>query len=341
MKISSFKPKKRLRLLRLFSAEYFFYRFVRTRLKKELRILGYHRVLEPGQAFDENNVSASPSEFEQQVDYLKKNYDPINFSDLEQIANVPSSCPARPVIITFDDGFTDNFINAYPILKSHGVTATFFVTTDYVNKEELYWFDKVALLIFQAEPGSVLELSGVKFEVGKSPRQTLINDVLDRMKKLENAERIKETEKLFRDFEIDLSSPTAQLSLPMKWCQLRQMAGDGMSIQSHSHTHPILSKLEQSQDILYELTKSKETIEREIGTTCSTIAYPVGNASTYDQRVLSSLPQAGYRYACSYIAGINELPRGVEYELKRIHINAGTTLSQFSALLAWPELFSY
>ncbi len=72
-------------------------------------------------------LSVAPSDFDQQMRYLVENgYTPVYF-------NEDTSKIAKPIIITFDDGYLDNYTNAYPILEKYQIKATVFIITKYIN----------------------------------------------------------------------------------------------------------------------------------------------------------------------------------------------------------------
>lgn len=100
-------------------------------------ILMYHYVSVPPEDADiyRIDLSVSPDNFRQQMAFLAENgYTPIDFYDLSLAILNKIELPDKPVIITLDDGYLDNYENAFPILQEFGFTATFFVITDYVDQ---------------------------------------------------------------------------------------------------------------------------------------------------------------------------------------------------------------
>ena len=90
-------------------------------------VLYYHRV-------GERDVLTKPTdEFRRDLEYLKKNYDCISFSELCERLKSGVRATRRSVVITFDDGYRDNFTAAVPALREAGVTATFFVATGFID----------------------------------------------------------------------------------------------------------------------------------------------------------------------------------------------------------------
>lgn len=76
----------------------------------------YHHVVEEGK--EVNKITITTKRFEEDMEYLKtKGYTSISFKELIDYDEGKGNFPDKPVIITFDDGYEDNYINAYPILK--------------------------------------------------------------------------------------------------------------------------------------------------------------------------------------------------------------------------------
>lgn len=97
-------------------------------------VLNYHKI-------DNKNISLSvlPQDFDKQMAYLKNNdYHVITPDDLYENLEHNKELPANPVLITFDDGYKDNYVNAYPILKKYGFSATIFVITGFLDKYPNY-----------------------------------------------------------------------------------------------------------------------------------------------------------------------------------------------------------
>lgn len=98
-------------------------------------ILMYHSIsYEKG-----NNLRIPRDKFYQEMKYLKDNgFNALSFDDLYEIFSGYERAPKKPVVITFDDGYRDNYLNAYPVLKELGLKATIFVITDCIDKNKSY-----------------------------------------------------------------------------------------------------------------------------------------------------------------------------------------------------------
>ncbi|MFC6670338.1 polysaccharide deacetylase family protein [Marinobacterium aestuariivivens] len=99
---------------------------------KRPRILMYHMVSEhrPGAKF--NKLRVRPSRFEQQIRWLQRNG--WHFALMSELAR-PEKLPAKTVVLTFDDGFEDNYRNAHPVLKKYGARATLYLVVDRFDRD--------------------------------------------------------------------------------------------------------------------------------------------------------------------------------------------------------------
>jgi peptidoglycan/xylan/chitin deacetylase (PgdA/CDA1 family) len=97
-------------------------------------VLNYHKI-----ADDNIALAVSPPDFAKQMAYLaEEGYTTISPDDLLENQLNGKPLPEKPVLITFDDGYEDNYVNAYPILKQYGFKATIFVITDYLSQNSAY-----------------------------------------------------------------------------------------------------------------------------------------------------------------------------------------------------------
>ena len=104
-----------------------------------ITVLNYHKI-------DNMNISLSvlPQDFDQQMAYLKQQgYNSIDTDELYDYMANGTPLPANPILITFDDGYEDNYQNAYPILQKYGLKGTIFVITDFVGKPNYLTWDQI------------------------------------------------------------------------------------------------------------------------------------------------------------------------------------------------------
>lgn len=317
-------------------------RGIRTVLLKEVRILAYHRIYNLDECkeykFDADLISANSTEFEWQVKYVLKNYNPITFRELIRALEGKRKLPLRPLLITFDDGFEDNYVNAFPILKKYRVPATIFISTDYIGQEETFWFDKVVYLLNVSKNINLSSIPESGIEIENHSRNMLAQKVLGYLKKVPNAKRLEVLENLIKDNKVDMPKGGFAESRPLNWEQVIEMASEGIEFGSHTCTHPILSRLSQ-QELGKELADSRQKIEAMIGKACEVIAYPVGGKGEYDERTVRAVKDAGYRMGMTYRTGTNILGHINDYEMRRLHVETYVSRARFASMLSLPTMF--
>lgn len=316
--------------------------WARNQVLQDIPILAYHRVCDIDDPtrfpFDIELVSASVDGFRQQMTYLRERYTPITFATLIDALTGKSDLPKHPVIVTFDDGFDDNYYNAFPVLKALEMSATIFLSTGYIGGERTFWFDELAHWTMCSRVESLeIDDAQLRLPLGShASRRSALRVLLRRFKSVPNATRLRWHESLRRQLGAELND--FALSRPLAWGQVREMADAGIEFGSHSVSHPVLSQLEDDE-LKHELEESKRTIEEQVGQPVQTLSYPVGGTAAFNERVQSAVRAAGYALAVSYIHGSNALTRLQRYGLRRLHVERYLDQPYFSSMLAVPELF--
>ncbi len=286
-----------------------------------LLILAYHRILSKPQdfAFDEGVISVSPEVFEEEVKFCKKYFSLIGFEQLKYAIENKAILPPNPLIITFDDGYIDNYRYAFPILKKYGVPATIFLTINHIGTDKIFWWDEVSYYMKNA---------------GYNQRAD-VDQVLRSLKIIPNEERIRRIEELRNRARIDLNIDRQILN----WEEIREMRNNGIEFGSHTMTHLVLSQLEDKNRLMHELEKSKEILENKLNKRVVAFSYPVGGSTAFNENIKENVKKAGYDFAVTYMHGVNYLDNRIDkYALKRLDLDQ-QNLARFKAKLAYPEIF--
>lgn len=107
-------------------------------------VLMYHKIGIPPANSKLKKLWVSPKMFARQVDWLLANgYTPIHFADLDRGMKGQAELPEKPVLITFDDGYKNNYLHAYPILKERNAKGNIFLVYNTIGKSNL-WHDPVS-----------------------------------------------------------------------------------------------------------------------------------------------------------------------------------------------------
>ena len=221
----------------------------------KILVLNYHQVDNKS-----TYLSVLPSDFDLQMKFLVDS-GCVTITPDELYAGLRGELelPQKPVLITFDDGYIDNYVNAFPILKKYGLRATIFIIPAFTG----------------VYPGY------------------------------------------------------------MTWEQLKEMEANGITIESHTLTHPKLEEL-PDDEIRGELLNSKTLLEENLGHPIEFLAYPTG---TYNLHIAGIAQDIGYKGAFTIKYGI--VDRGSNFfALERVPIfHTPTTMKDFYERIAWRQSF--
>lgn len=316
----------------------------RRLFRRDLRAYAWHRVrtLDDGFAFDPSLVSATPDAFRQQVRLLRDRFRPVRCVDLAEALAGGRPLPRDAVLLTFDDGYDDNYHAAFPILREAGVPATFFVATGHIDSGEPFAYDWLVHLLLAEVPTAArlpAPLDDLQVPPGRAARLALAWQVLDRIKALPAAGQ--ETVIAATAALGGAPRPSAHADCrPMDWDMLREMRAQGMEIGSHGISHRMLAKLDDD-GLVDEVRGSRARLDEELRQDTLAISYPVGGDDSFDARVLAAVEAAGYAFAFTYNNGSNRWPPARRYALLRQSVEADMDQDWFAGIAALPELFAH
>jgi peptidoglycan/xylan/chitin deacetylase (PgdA/CDA1 family) len=212
--------------------------------------------------------------------------------------------PRRSLCITFDDGYADNHDLAMPILRRHGLQATFFVTTGVIGGGRM-WNDTVIEAVRAAGVAAIdgrdlgLEQTGRIPLEGSAQRRDAIALLLPAIKHLEPGDRADSVERLRR-----LCAATLPSNLMMSVEQVRGLRDAGMQIGGHTVTHPILARLDDAT-AQREIGEGKRTLEAWLGEEVPLFAYPNGRpGDDFEPKHARMAQAAGFKAAVTTAWGV-------------------------------------
>ena len=317
---------------------------VRNLLRSDFRILAYHRILESGEPrgfrFDPELISATADAFRAQMTLVRRDFRPMRFDELADHLESRRPLPPRTVLVTFDDGYEDNYRIAFPILRELGMSAMFFVSTAHIETGLPYKYDWLVHMVCAARDDRLdLPAFGEAWPLPPDlqGRRAVAARLLDRMKALDAHGQ----DALVAHLERTLRLPRAPHAdcRPMRWDQVREMHRGGMEIGSHGVHHRMLAKLPVAE-MREEVFGSKADIERELQAPCEVISYPVGSRDSFGPEVERAVHEAGYRLGCSYTTGTARLHAAGRYAMPRLPVEVMRD-GWFEAMMAVPEIFTY
>lgn len=290
------------------------------RARPGLLVLTYHRIGDPSaHPYYAPVASASAEGLKAELTALKRTHRVIGQDDLFSPGGFDPKEPTA--LVTFDDGYRDNFDVALPVLKALGVPATFFLPPAFLQAPRLPWWDHIAYVVNRTE-ARVLRLDvprPIEIDLTRTPRPEAIARVVwayfddlgidERRFRAELEDRAGvhvDDERLGRD-------------LFVTWDQARALVAAGMSVGSHSLTHRDLGRLTEDEQRT-ELVESKRVLEAELGREITTLAYPYGWPGTYGATTTRLARESGYRAAFTSSIGINKPGATDPYAISRLGV---------------------
>jgi peptidoglycan/xylan/chitin deacetylase (PgdA/CDA1 family) len=261
-------------------------------------ILEYHDVT----TGPEREGVVSADRFRAHLHYLKRDFQLESLSRGVALLREPGALDSDRVVVTFDDGYAGNFHVAAPILREENVPAAIFVTTGFLDGEDL-WFDlahralSAAHALGSALPGQTRRVLEAAFE--RWPTGDTVPGLVDRLKYAAPELREQVIEALRAEVR-----PEEPPAVPLTWDQVRELKAAGIEIGSHTLSHPILSKLSPAAQEA-EIRRASERIAEETGSPPALFAVPNGSRRDFDEHTVRILRDMGFAASCTTIRGPN------------------------------------
>lgn len=299
-----------------------YYNHKLTRQKEQAIILMYHRIHDR-----RDGTGISRKNLERQMEFIKRKMTPVSLIDIIDWLLKKKTIPQRAVAITFDDGYEDNFINGYPILRKFDIPATIFLTSGHIETTKVFWWDKVNEVIrntkkpfihlnyFQdfitdgymhsAEP---VRLNTTKEKIGamktiqeffKTFEYNRVNEAVALLQKILDVE------------EREIEGPPM-----LNWSRIREMSNNGIDFGAHTVTHVNLAGVSPDQ-AEEEINDSKRIIEERINKPVYGFAYPYGLERHFNEHTKKIVKNSGFQYACTATTGAISIGSDI-YSLKRV-----------------------
>jgi len=270
-------------------------------------ILVGHRV----QDDDEGGLQGlRPDWLAEQLEYLSRNYQFLSLSCLADHFERGQPIPSNSVVITFDDGFRDNFVNAFPLLRKFHVPATVFLVTGCLSSGELPWPQKTGYLFQTTTAGTFCHetTGGRELSLRTSENRDLARGIV--WKHLERLSRI-DRERCLEELG-DILQVEYPLDRMLTWDQVETMRQGGIEFGAHTFSHPLMA-LQSLEEARWEMETSLRDLQNRLGIDRPAFAFPGGS---YSPELVKMAISVGFR--------------SVFQSRRNLRVNTIDTVDQFS-----------
>jgi len=269
------------------------------RAARSLAILAYHDIRDGDR-------------FATQLDHVTRAASPVSLDEVVRAAEGDGGLPRRAVLITFDDGHRDVFDVAMPMLRERGIPAAAFAVAGLIGTDAPHWWTEVKELV---------RAGGTAPAVADLPP----DDGVRALKKVSNDIRLRSIEELRRTASKP-ASPVDQLTGQ----ELARLESEGITIGSHSLTHPCLSTC-GPETIRTEVERSHAILAGALGHEIASFAYPDGDR---DARVSDAVRRAGHRVAFLFDHRLSPVRPLDRFHISRLRVDGDATFDRFRIILS-------
>lgn len=249
--------------------------------------------------FSNENMKVSPEVLQKFINFLKsKNVDFIAFKDLPDY--LAMSRKKNFVVFTLDDGYKDNFTNAYPVFKKSNVPFTIFLASDFPDKKAILWWYVLEDLILTNE--SLTLSNGITyFCKNKEEKEKAFLDIRLEILALDQTNLEFELNKLFCNYSINWYDYSD--SLTMDWSEIEKLNHDSIvTIGAHTQHHYNLKRLPDEKAVENEIYAGLKQMH-EHGVETDVFAYPFGSPNECGEREFDILSKSEFKVSCCATGG--------------------------------------
>jgi peptidoglycan/xylan/chitin deacetylase (PgdA/CDA1 family) len=256
----------------------------KARLRGRVVILTYHRVLtqkELSIQFVQPGMYVLADVFENHMQFVREHFRILSIGELFQLwRNGGLDHRTRYCAVTFDDGWMDNYVHAYPVLRRLGIPATIFLPTGFVGTGNWFWPDRLAYLLRRPRSNGMLP------SIGRAECTDHMEEIIERWKRMRNDE----IETALGEMAGTLGASAPRERAVVDWEEVAEMARNGISFGSHSATHAILTNVTRGE-LKREIDDSLRVLRERSGNCIPVFCYPNG---AYTDEVVDHVRAAGY-----------------------------------------------
>ena len=245
-------------------------------------------------------------------------------------------------MITFDDGYVDNYELAHPVLRTNDATDVFFVATGFIDEPRLAWWDEIARMIRSSKRDTLrLPENGLDepLKLDRSDRRQVINQLLRACYRLDGCRTKQFLDGIAEETGSGRAPKEAANEQWMTWDMIREMSAGGMDFGAHTVTHPILANLTAEEQGM-EVCESRLRIEKQLDRPITSLSYPVGKRESFNDETRAALSKHGFDCAFSYYGGHSSGADIDRFDIPRVAIESDVSMADFRSCCALPHVFA-
>jgi len=272
---------------------------------KGVAIVMYHSVMDKPEA-EANTLGPiihSTGNFRGQMELVAGDYNPVTIQDTLEFVGRGKELPPRPVVITFDDGYADNYQIASPVLKQVGVPATFYITVECVEKQKFPWPARIRYSFMATKKTEWIEPEGAHWPLNNLEGKTRAYErAWEYCGKL--AGQAQERFVQLLEHELGAGPPPQDQRVMMTWDEVRGLVRDGHIVGSHTMTHPNMAHI-GGEDLHREFLESKQALEKRLAAPIVHFSYPCPALQPHwGENTVHVSRQLGYQTAVTTSGGL-------------------------------------
>jgi peptidoglycan/xylan/chitin deacetylase (PgdA/CDA1 family) len=280
-------------------------RFASRFAEPGVAILMYHSVMDDPEVAETTlgGIAHSKDVFRSQMEVIAKRYHAVNLDDVLLFLKGETNLPPGAVVVTFDDGYADNYQAAMEILSPMGIPGVFYVTVDCIDKQMLPWPSRLRHAILMSNKENWIDSDGATWTLSSPEnRSCAFAHAAECCSKLTGILQARFVDSVYRQLETE---PLKLNQRPMlTWDELRSLGCNGHTIGSHTMTHPNMAHIPENE-MRTELVEAKCRIEQELGTPIPHFSYPCPALQPHwSDRTANASRQAGYATAVTTNGGV-------------------------------------
>lgn len=263
----------------------------------------------------------SLNRFRTVIQDLVKKGKAISMDEVTNIIQKKGVFPEFSYSITFDDGFENNLTEAAPILLELDIPFIIYITTNFIDKQEMSWIDKIEYAVEFTKVKKIRLPWGNKFHFIDSikKKKELLSLIRYHVKNSRNINEDEVVKSLSYQMGISKINKDKFLDKKISWKQIQKFSNNNLvSFGGHSHNHRILSYLSE-KELSFEVGKCLDLLNVNANVRTLHFSYPEGLKNCYSKKVISTLKKFNIKCCPTAISGLNTNNTDL-FQLKRISV---------------------